>query len=137
MYRPAFRAAAFLALSALASLTASTAHAQSPGSSASAKPPGDLDAFMEKVLARRDVNRATLNQYVLDEVEAFDVLGPGRLPLHRMKREFTWYARDGMHVRSPVRFDGVTVGETARREYERDWISREQARQERRAVKDK
>ena len=137
MYRPAFRAAAFLALSALASLTAPTAHAQSPGSSASAKPPGDLDAFMEKVLARRDVNRATLNQYVLDEVEAFDVLGPGRLPLHRMKREFSGYARDGMPVRSPVRFDGVTVGETARREYERDWISREQARQERRAGKDK
>ena len=35
-------------------------------------------------------------------------------PLHRMKREFTWYARDGMHVRSPVRFNGVAVGESAR-----------------------
>ena len=49
-----------------------------------------------------------------------------------MKREFTWYARDGMHVRSPVRFDGVAITETARRQYEDDWIKREQARQARR-----
>ncbi|MEP6916345.1 MAG: hypothetical protein ABJC89_11900, partial [Acidobacteriota bacterium] len=64
---------------------------------------------MEKVLARRDVNRTMLNQYVLDESETFEILGPGQWPLHRMKRDFTWYARDGMHVRSPVRFGGVTV----------------------------
>ncbi|MEP6917263.1 MAG: BamA/TamA family outer membrane protein, partial [Acidobacteriota bacterium] len=48
-----------------------------------------------------------------------------------------WYARDGMHVRSPVRFGGVTVGEAARREYEADWIRREKARQERRAKNQK
>jgi len=101
-----------------------------------AKPAGassDLDAFMEKVLARRDVNRKMLNQYVLDETETFEVLGPGRWPLHRQKRDFTWYARDGRHVRSPVRFNGVTVGEDARREYERVWIRRERERQERQA----
>ena len=88
---------------------------------------------MEQVLARRDANRTTLNQYVLDETESFEVLGPGRTPLHRMKREFTWYARDGMHVRSPVRFDGVAIGEPARRQYEEAWIQREQERQARRA----
>jgi hypothetical protein len=101
-----------------------------------AKPPAsasDLDVFMEKVLARRDVNRTMLNQYVLDETETFEILGPGRWPLHRMKRDFTWYAQDGMHVRSPVRFDGVAVGEEARRNYERVWIRRERERQERKA----
>ena len=41
-----------------------------------------------------------------------------------------------MHVRSPVRFDGVTVGETDRREYEDDWIQRERERLERRAKRD-
>ena len=56
---------------------------------------------MEKVLARREVNRKLLEQYVLDETETFEVLGPGQWPLHRTKRDFTWYERDGMHVRSP------------------------------------
>ncbi|MGE5814972.1 MAG: hypothetical protein ACM36C_10835, partial [Acidobacteriota bacterium] len=78
----------------------------------------DLDRFMEQVLARREVNRRTLNDYVLDETESFEILGPGRAPLSRMKREYTWYVRDGMHVRSPVRFDGVAVGDEARDEYE-------------------
>ena len=35
---------------------------------------------MEKVLKRRDVNRQVLEQYVLDEVEQVDVLGPSRMP---------------------------------------------------------
>ena len=32
-----------------------------------AAPSNDLDAFMAKVLARRDVNRQTLQQYILDD----------------------------------------------------------------------
>ncbi len=41
----------------------------------------DLDAFMEKVLARRDDNWKKLQQYVLEEKEAFNLTGPGRFPL--------------------------------------------------------
>ena len=108
-----------------------------PPAAAKAAPKTDLDAFMEKVLARRDVNRAALNQYVLDETETFEVLGPGRWPLHRTRRYFTWYERESMHVRSPIRFNGVTVGEEARAQYERNWIERERARQERKAKKEK
>jgi hypothetical protein len=93
----------------------------------------ELDAFMEKVLARREVNRRTLEEYILDEVERFDVLGPGRTPLYRSKRDYTWYVRDGMHVRSPLRFNGVTIGEEARQQYETNWIRREKERQERKA----
>lgn len=90
----------------------------------------ELDAFMEKVLARREVNRKTLGQYVLDESEDFEIRGPGRTPLLRHKREYTWYVRDGMHVRSPVRFSGVPVDEGARERYEREWIRRERSRRE-------
>lgn len=90
----------------------------------------DLDRFMERVLARREVNRKVLNDYVLDETETFEILGPGRAPLSRTHREFTWYVRDGMHVRSPTRFNGVGVGDEARDEYERKWIRRERERQE-------
>jgi hypothetical protein len=91
-------------------------------------PSNELDAFMEKVLKRRDLNRRTLEQYVLDEAEQFEVLGPGRMPVFRQKREFTWYVRDGLHVRSPVRFDGVTVGDEERTQYEDSWTKRERAR---------
>ncbi len=106
-----------------------------PSTQAAAPPRSDLDAFMEKVLARREVNRKMLNQYVLDETETFEILGPGRWPLHRTKRDFTWYERDGTHVRSPVRFNGVAVNEQERRDYERDWLNREKHRQERQAKK--
>jgi len=104
---------------------------------AKAAPRSDLDAFMEKVLARREVNRKMLNQYVLDETETFEILGPGRWPMHRTKRDFSWYERDGTHVRSPVRFNGVAVNEQERGEYEREWLKREKERQERQAKKGK
>jgi len=107
----------------------------SNGTTSQTKPAAtsDLDAFMEKVLARREINRKMLNQYVLDETETFDVFGAGQWPLYRSKRDYTWYERDGMHVRSPVRFNGVAVNEAERQKYETDWIHREKERQERKA----
>jgi hypothetical protein len=128
--------AASLALALLPPGGDSLVIAQTPAPSAAAQSSassGDLDAFMEKVLKRREFNRKTLNEYVLDESEGFEVLGPGRSPLFRMNKEFTWYVRDGMHVRSPVKFDGVAVGADKRDEYERNWIRREKERQERKA----
>jgi hypothetical protein len=120
---------------------AATPRAQQPVATPEAKakqaPANELDLFMEKVLARREVNRKTLDQYVLDETEAFEILGPGRWPLHRTRRDYTWYVRDGMHVRSPVKFNGVKVGEEARDKYESDWIRRERGRQERKAQEEK
>jgi hypothetical protein len=93
----------------------------------------DLDALMAKVLERREVNRKALEQYILAETERFEVLGPGRLPLYRFKREYEWFIRDGMHVRSPVRFDGVPIDEPRRRAFEDDWILRERRRRQREA----
>jgi hypothetical protein len=100
-------------------------------------PPNELDAFMQKVLARREVNRQTLKEYVLDEAEGFEILGPGRAPLYRTRREFTWYVRDGVHVRSPLRFNGVGIDEDKRRQYEHDWLAREKRRAERREKRNK
>jgi Omp85 superfamily domain/POTRA domain, FtsQ-type len=88
---------------------------------------------MEKVLKRRELNRQILEQYVLDELEQIEVLGPSRMPVYRQRREFTWYVRDGLHVRSPMRFDGVAVGEEARKEYEDRWARNERARLARKA----
>ncbi len=99
-------------------------------------PANDLDAFMARALQRRDVNRQTLNDYVLDEVERFEILGPGQTPMYRFKREYTWYVRDGIHVRSPLKADGVPVPEAERRAYEDRWYHSEQNRRKFRTERD-
>ncbi len=91
----------------------------------------DLDAFMEKVLARRDDNWKKLQQYVLEEKEAFDLTGPGRFPLWGMRREYTWFIRDGIFVRSPISADGVKLSEADRRKAEEQWLRRQKNREER------
>ena len=91
----------------------------------------DLDAFMEKVLARRDDNWKKLQQYVLEEKEGFDLTGPGRFPLWGMRREYTWFIRDGFFVRSPVSADGVKLSEADRRKAEDQWLRRQKNREER------
>ncbi|HET7694949.1 MAG TPA: hypothetical protein VFK57_04520 [Vicinamibacterales bacterium] len=104
-------------------LCPAAAGAQSPESKTT-----DLDAFMARALQRRDIDRKTLEDYVLDEVEEFEVLGPGRAPFTRMRRKYTWYVRDGYHVRSPLEFDGVPIPEADRRAYEDRWLKAEQRR---------
>lgn len=92
----------------------------------------DLDAFMERVLARRDDNWKKLQQYVLEEKEAFDLTGPGGLPLWGMRREYSWFIRQGIFVRSPVKANGVALSEADRRKAEAEWLKREANREERR-----
>ena len=96
----------------------------------------DLDDFMARALLRRDIDRKTLNDYVLDEVEEFEILGPGRVPVTRMRREYTWYVREGFHVRSPLKFDGVPIPEPERRAYEDRWLKAEQRRRTFRTERD-
>jgi len=92
----------------------------------------DLDAFMKAVLERRDDNWQKLREYVLDEKEHLDIRGPGYVPLQGFRREFTWYVRDGILVRSPVTYDGVHLSEEERRSYEDQWLRDEEARKARR-----
>lgn len=95
-------------------------------------PAADLDAFMQRVLARRDENWRKLQQYVLDERETVQVLAPGNARLFGRQREFTWFERDGVFIRSPLRVDGVHLGDADRLDYERRWLKRERGRRERR-----
>jgi hypothetical protein len=103
--------------------------------SAQPTPTSDLDAFMARVLANRDENWSKLQQYVLDERERAQVIAPGGARLYGLQREYTWYIRDGAFVRSPVRFDGVTLSEGERQAYERQWIERERQRDARRSAR--
>jgi hypothetical protein len=104
------------------------AQAPTPAPTVPAPSTTDLDRFMANALQRRDIDRKTLSDYVLDEVELLEVLGPGRTPFARMRYEYTWYVRDGMHVRSPLKVNGVPIGETERRAYEDRWIKSEEGR---------
>ncbi|MDO8680778.1 MAG: hypothetical protein Q7R30_19850 [Acidobacteriota bacterium] len=92
----------------------------------------DLDAFMELVLARRDDNWKKLQQYVLEEKESFDLTGPGGFPLYGLRKEYTWFIKQGVFVRSPVKANGVTISEADRRKAEDEWLRRETSKEERR-----
>ncbi len=92
----------------------------------------DLDRFMERVLARRDDNWKKLQQYVLSEREALDLTGPGGVPLYGFRRDYSWFIRTGIFVRSPLKVDGVAVSEADRRKAEEEWLRRETRREERR-----
>jgi hypothetical protein len=96
----------------------------------------DLDALMERALARRAESWRTLKQYVLDEGEQFNFKDPSGTPIFGERREFTWYIRDGFFIRSPTRANGVAIGEDERRRYEDEWIAREKRREFRRSAKD-
>jgi hypothetical protein len=88
----------------------------------------DLDAFMRQVLARRDDNWKKLQQYVLDEREQMELRGPNHQPIWGERREYTWYIREGFFIRSPVKFNGVEIGDAERRRYEAEYLRRSQAR---------
>jgi hypothetical protein len=91
--------------------------------------PSDLDSFMEQVLARRDDNWKKLQQYVLDEQERVELRGPSEHLIWGQKREYTWYVRDGYFIRSPVRFNGVSISESDREKYEENFLRRAKARE--------
>ncbi len=91
----------------------------------------DLDAFMKQVVARRDDNWKKLQQYVLDERESFELRGPTRMLIWGERRDYTYYIRDGLFVRSPVKFNGVDIPEAERRKYESDYLARQQRRERR------
>jgi hypothetical protein len=93
----------------------------------------DLDAFMKLVVARRDDNWKKLQQYIFDEREQLEMRGPDRVPIWGERREYTWYIRDGFFVRSPTRFNGVTVGDAERRTFEAAYLKQAQERDKRAA----
>jgi hypothetical protein len=94
------------------------------GSAQTAAPSAELDTFMQQVLLRRDDSWKKIQQYILDEQERVEFRGPSEVLLWGQKREYMWYPRDGFFVRSPVRFNGVTIGEREREKYEENFLRR-------------
>ena len=86
---------------------------------------------MSRVLARRDENWKKMQQYILDEQERLHLTGPDGTRVYGFNREYTWFIREGYFVRSPLKFDGVTIPESDRRDAERRWLEREKSRERR------
>jgi hypothetical protein len=95
----------------------------------------DLDAFMSRVLERRDDNWKKLQQYVLEERETIQITGPGARPIYGSQREYAWFPRNGIFIKSPLRSDGVTVGESDRRKFEDSYEKLLERREKRRAAR--
>jgi hypothetical protein len=91
----------------------------------------DLDELMRQVLLRRDDNWKKLQQYVLEEREQIELRGSDLQPLWGERREYAWYIRDGLFVRSPTKFNGVEIGEEERRKYEAEFLRRAEERERR------
>lgn len=102
---------------------------QAPGIEAQEE--NELDRFMARVLEQQGRNNALHLEYVLDERAEVRLTGPDRELL--IRSDYTWYARDGVFVRSPIRVDGVPIGAEQRRAYEGEWLERERRRRTRRA----
>jgi hypothetical protein len=92
----------------------------------------DLDLLMREVLESRDGNWTRLQQYVLDEREQATVRGPSGAALWGERRDYTWYIRDSIFVRSPLRVNGAAVRDEDRHRYEQQFIRRELERERRR-----
>jgi hypothetical protein len=95
----------------------------------------DLDRLMADVLARRDDNWKKLQQYTLNEDQTFRLVGPMQTPLFGTRREYIWVPREGFFVRSPLRVDGVTIGDAERRREEDEFLERERTRERRRGAR--
>ena len=104
------------------------AAAARPGAAQEGGEQSDVDRLMQQVLARGGEDRTARRRYVFDEVERFAVTGPGGEAYRSFVREYVWYERDGVFVRSPVRIDGVAVGEADWRRYEASWLAAEARR---------
>ena len=83
----------------------------------------DVDAFMEKALAKREINWQATYDYVFNEVEKLSLRGAEIAALQSFEQEYTWYVRDGYLVRSPWSANGVEVGREEREAAELAWIA--------------
>ena len=91
----------------------------------------DLDDLMRAVLARRDDNWKKLQQYTLTERETLQVTALAVFRLFGFEREYLWLPRAGFFIRSPLKADGVTIGEEKRRQEEERWLRRSQNQEKR------
>ncbi len=114
----------------LASGIAVLAQTPSPGKQVPDKglPANELDAFMAKVLERRDIDWERLHNYVFSERETLEIK-TNRLPaLENIRKEYVWRVKDGYIVRTPVKANGVSIAKDEQARAENEWIEQQKRR---------
>jgi hypothetical protein len=96
-------------------------------------PSEDIDAFMKKVLERRQENWDQLHDYFCRERAILSLEGSlDGVPMQGFEREYLWFVKEGYFVRSPVSADGVPVSPEEREREETKWIERLKKREKER-----
>jgi hypothetical protein len=91
-------------------------------------PTNDLDAFMAKVLERREIDWDRLHNYVFSERETLEIK-TNRLPaLENIRKEYVWRVKDGYIVRTPVKANGVSISKDEQARAENEWIEQQKRR---------
>ena len=88
----------------------------------------EIDSLMKRVLDNRYTSWQKLGDFILRNTIAVDLEAPLEVPYSRLRREYEWYVRNGVAVRSPVRLDGVDIDSDERRDSEDDWRRSESRR---------
>ena len=109
---------------------AAGAQAASHGQAQTTEGPSEVDLFMERVFDNRDASWRRLGDFIMRETEVLTLEASAHTPSSGFRREYEWYFRDGVAVRSPVRFDGIDIDEARRRDYEARWLREEHRRRE-------
>ena len=81
----------------------------------------DIDQFMKLVLDNRYTSWRRLGDFTVRHVLTVELEAPLEVPFSGFRREYEWYVRNGVAVRSPMRVDGLDIDEDERRDAENDW----------------
>jgi hypothetical protein len=92
----------------------------------------DIDAFMAKVLEKRDIDWDQFYNYTCRDREVLEFEGTlQNVPLAGFRRKHLWFVRDGYLIRSPVSVNGVEISEEERRREEKKWVESLEEREKR------
>ena len=93
-------------------------------------PPGEVDAFMERVFENRRAGWRRLGDFDLRERATWRIGRAGELPVAASQVEYRWSVRGGVALQTPVAAEGLPVGDRHRRAHERRFRRDERRRRE-------
>jgi hypothetical protein len=102
------------------------------GPQAAQKAPQDIDAFMAKVLEKRDIDWDRFYNYTCRDREVLEFEGTLQsVAMAGFHREHLYFVRDGYLIRSPVSANGVAISDEERLRAEQKWIESLKKREKR------
>ena len=92
----------------------------------------DIDAFMAKVLEKRDIDWDRFYNYTCRDHEALEFEGTLQsVAMAGFHREHLYFVRDGYLIRSPISANGVAISDEERHRAEQKWVKSLEKREKR------